>query len=122
MPDLTPDALAGLRRLLDEGSARPWVAFRANDPNPGGRGWVGVTRDIDVDYDPDIFASQRCAPRDAVLIAYGDMIRAPGPWVRASGSGKKPGTSKSWLNLAATSRVSSRCWRWSSPTGTSVAL
>ena len=69
MSDLTPETLAELRRLLDEGSARPWVAFRANDPNPGGRGWVGVTRDLDVDYDPDIFASQRCAPRDAALIA-----------------------------------------------------
>ena len=67
--DLTPESLAELRRLLDDGSTRPWVAFRANDPNPGGRGWVGVTRDIDVDYDPDIFASQRCAPRDAALIA-----------------------------------------------------
>ena len=50
------------------------------------------------------------------------MTRVPGPWIRGSGCGKKPGAPKSLLNLAAMSRVSSRCYFWSSPTGTSVAL
>ena len=50
------------------------------------------------------------------------MILAPGPSIRGSVRGKKPWTPKSWLNLPAMSRVSSRCCFWSSPTGTWVAL
>ena len=51
-----------------------------------------------------------------------DITRVAGPWITGSGCGKKPGAPKSVLNLAAMSRVSSRCCFWSSPTGTSVAL
>ena len=47
-----------------------------------------------------------------------DMTRVAGPWMIGSGTGKKPGTPKSLLNLAAMSRVSSTCCFWSSPTGT----
>ena len=48
------------------------------------------------------------------------MIRAPTVGIR--GSGNTNVSPKRVLNRCATSRASSRCWRWSSPTGTSSAL
>ena len=50
-------------------------------------------------------------------------VKIPAPMIRAACSGMNPvGTVKVSpnrpLNRRATSRVSSRCWRWSSPTGT----
>src|SRR5215469_11979302 len=50
------------------------------------------------------------------------MTRVATPGRTASGSGKKSGALKSLLNFCAMSRESSRCWRWSSPTGTLVHL
>ena len=50
------------------------------------------------------------------------ITRVAVPMITGSGWGKKSGTPKSLLNLAAMSRASSRCCFWSSPTGTWVAL
>ncbi len=44
------------------------------------------------------------------------MIRAPTLEMAAVGTTKV--VPKRWLKREATSRASSRCWRWSSPTGT----
>ena len=47
------------------------------------------------------------------------MIRAPTSGIR--GSGTTSTSPKRALKRSATSRISSMCWRWSSPTGTSCA-
>ena len=47
------------------------------------------------------------------------MIRAPTSGMRCSGTTSV--SPKRALKRCATSRASSRCWRWSSPTGTSSA-
>ena len=44
------------------------------------------------------------------------MIRAPTGGMLASGTTSV--SPQRWLNRMAMSRASSRCWRWSSPTGT----
>ena len=47
------------------------------------------------------------------------MIFAPiSPYVPSGTTNVSP---KRWLNRCAMSRASSRCWRWSSPTGTTSA-
>ena len=47
------------------------------------------------------------------------MIRAPTSGIRASGTTSV--SPKRALKRSAASRISSMCWRWSSPTGTSWA-
>ncbi len=57
----------------------------------------------------DIFRSGSCR----------SMIRAPTSGTRSSGTTSV--SPKRSLKRRAISRISSTCWRWSSPTGTSVA-
>lgn len=64
-------------RLARAATDGPWIAFRAHarplDSNPSD--WIGVTRDLAVDYDPDVFATQKCSAADAAHIARHDPAR-----------------------------------------------
>ena len=63
--------LEDIRAALAAATPGPLVAFRANPrtDDPDRREWIGVTRDIATDYDPDVFSSRNCPPVDAELYA-----------------------------------------------------
>ena len=57
------------------------------------------------------------ADLDILLVgSWRSITRAPAAGTVATGSTNV--SPYRWLNRSATSRVSSMCWRWSSPTGT----
>lgn len=63
-------AAALMRERAEAAQPSPWVAFRARATNPLDRAPViGVTRDLAVDYDTDLFATQKCRAEDAEHIA-----------------------------------------------------
>lgn len=63
-------AAALMRERAEAASPPPWVAFRARATNPLDRApIIGVTRDLAVDYDTDLFATQKCRAEDAEHIA-----------------------------------------------------
>ena len=62
---------ADIRAALAAATPGPLVAFRANPrtDDPDRREWIGVTREIATDYDPDVFSSRNCSKADAELYA-----------------------------------------------------